>query len=126
MTAFTVIVSPHVCRDGTKHPNAFEAQIGGELICTSETPLLDAARALLKAGKATPDDVLVMRHAGSDHDALRARVDVAARLMKSEPKGKGRLRLVKAPDLTTVWPSIEQMPSLVPEHTPALTPSCGA
>jgi hypothetical protein len=37
-----------------------------------------AARALLAGGLADPSDTLVMRHAGSEYDALRARIGVAA------------------------------------------------
>ena len=66
--------------DGTKHPNAFEARLADAVLCISEQPLLDAARALLARGIAQPDDTVVMRHAGSHVDALRARVGVAAGL----------------------------------------------
>ena len=83
-----IAVSPHVGADGTKHPNAFEARLAGEVLCVSETPLLDAARALLARGIARPDDTIVMRHAGSHVDALRARVGVAAGLaIEDRPSG---------------------------------------
>ena len=49
-----IAVSPHIRPDGTRHSNAFEARLGGALLCVSETPLLDAARALL-AGLAIED-----------------------------------------------------------------------
>jgi hypothetical protein len=42
-----IAVSPHMRSDGSKHPNAFEARLAGAVLCISETPLLDAARALV-------------------------------------------------------------------------------
>lgn len=117
MTELTLIVSPH---EG--HPNAFDARLAtGELVCISETPLLDGARALLKNGWAQFDDVLVMRHRGFGHAALKATVAVAARLRSDEPKGHGRLRLRKVSDLTAVWPRSEKTESpgrVVPVETP--------
>ena len=78
--AHVIAVSPHLRPDGTRHPNAFEARLAGAPLCVSETPLLDAARALLARDIAQPDDTIVMRHVGSHVDALRARVGVAAEL----------------------------------------------
>jgi hypothetical protein len=106
MAEVAIIVSPHIKPDDQKHSNAFDVRFRGELICTSETPFLDGARELLKRGMAEPDDMLTMWHEGSEHWAIRARVGMAAKLVRREPKGKGRLRLVKALDLTTVWPRI--------------------
>lgn len=49
------------------------------IVTGSSTPLADAARSLLAEG--TPaDTVLVMRHAGRDHDAIRTTVGAAAGL----------------------------------------------
>lgn len=118
MTAQTIIVSPHIRPDGTKHPNAFDARLDGELICTSETPLFSACRVLLKAGKAQPDDRIVMRHAGSDHDALRARVGTAAGLTIEETGFGPKRRKYKPRPALEVAPCIEQTPSLVPEPPP--------
>ena len=56
----------------------FEARCDGEVIVVrTRQPLLDGARALLDAGH-TPDTVAVMRHAGSDVNALTALIGVAA------------------------------------------------
>jgi len=74
MSERVLIVSPHIRRrDGANHPNAFDARLagGGAVLCVSETPFFDAARILLRNGQAKPDDLLVMRHAGKDYDALR-------------------------------------------------------
>ena len=84
-----IAVWPHVRADSTKHPNAFETWLGGDVLCISETPLLDGARALLARGIAQPDDTIAMRHAGSHVDALRARVGVAAGLaIEDRPSGE--------------------------------------
>jgi hypothetical protein len=68
-------------------PGRFDARLDGSdqfLVEGSRTPFCDAARALLAASLAHADDILVMRHAGSAHDALRARIDVAAKLTVDE------------------------------------------
>ena len=55
----------------------FEARCDGEVIVVrTRRPLLDGARALLDAGH-TPETVAVMRHAGSDVNALTALIGVA-------------------------------------------------
>jgi hypothetical protein len=96
LAELVLVASPHIRSDGTKHPNAFDARLAGSdaVLCVSETPLLSSARALLAAGMAGPDDTIVMRHAGSDFDALRARVGAAAGLtIEDTPSGGGpRLR----------------------------------
>jgi hypothetical protein len=120
MAELTLIVAPHIRRDGTRHPNAFDARLDGDLICTSETPLFDGARALLKTGKAAADDMLVMRHVGSEHDALRARVGVAAGLTIEETGHGPRRRKYKPRPTLDGRPRIEPAPSLVPEALPDL------
>ena len=72
MAELSLVAAPHIRPDGTKHPNAFDARLNEVVLCTSETPLLSAARALLASGQAQPDDTIVMRHAGSGAIALRA------------------------------------------------------
>jgi hypothetical protein len=51
---------------------------------STRTPFLDSARILLTSRLADPSDILVMRHEGSAHDALRAKVGVAAKLTVNE------------------------------------------
>ena len=89
-----LIVSPHIRPDGAKHPNAFEVRLAGgdAVLCVSETPLFDAARVLLKTGKANADDVLAMRHVGSEHDALRGKADQLAVLVIGETGHRPRRR----------------------------------
>src|SRR5256885_1365763 len=54
----------------------FSARLDGRLLLqSSRMPFLDAARALIAEG-INPSTVLVMRHAGSEVDALRARLGV--------------------------------------------------
>ena len=109
-----VVIAPHIRTDGTKHPSAFDAWLDGELLCVSETPLLDAAGVLLKAGKADPGDMLVMRHAGAGAIALRARIGVAAGLtVEDRPSGQ-RIRLAKyRPRTNAVTPRIARTASPV-------------
>ena len=105
--------------DGTKHPNAFEARLAGDVLCISETPLLDGARALLARGIALPNDTIVMRHAGSHVDALRARVGVAAGLAISDPAGGRRIALRRWEEFARVRPRIARMSSRLPGQPPA-------
>ena len=49
----------------------FEAKLGETIICRSRQPFVDGARALLAMGY-DPEMVLVMRHATTGTDALRA------------------------------------------------------
>lgn len=69
----------------------FEVRHGDRviLIRSSRQPLLDAARIFLAAG-VPPDTRIAMRHAGADHDALRATVGKAAKLTVVErDRGNG-------------------------------------
>jgi hypothetical protein len=63
----------------------FEARLGDRLLCMSRQPFLTAARVLVSEGH-DPDSVLVMRHTGSNADALSAKLGVAARLTVNETK----------------------------------------
>jgi hypothetical protein len=72
-------------------PSLYAADLLHAPICASHEPLLAAARQLLADGW-PPDAILVMRHAGSRHDALRARLDVAAELTVTETASDGRPR----------------------------------
>lgn len=96
-TEHVIVVAPHIRPDGTKHPNAFAARLAGTdaVLCVSDTLLLDAARALLKSGLAAPDDMIAMRHAGADIDALRGSVGVgvaAGLVIEDAPSGSLRRR----------------------------------
>ena len=117
-------VSLHIPPDGTKHPNVFDTRLAGsdEVLCVSDTPLLTAARALLKAGKADPGDVIVMRHAGSSAIALRAKVGAAAGLtVEDRPSGQ-RIRLAKyQPRTNAASPGIAHTPPTAPEPLPRET-----
>jgi len=97
-------ITPARGRNGERHPNRLTATLdeSGEVLCSTETPLLDAARVLLTSGKAGENDVIVMRHSGSDHDAMRAKVGVAAGLMRAEPD-RGRIRIMKVTNFRVIW-----------------------
>jgi hypothetical protein len=72
----------------------FAARLDGRLLATSRTPFCDAARALIAEG-ADPSTILIMRHAGSEIDALRARLSVAARLTVEERPSGGPPRFAR-------------------------------
>jgi hypothetical protein len=58
----------------------FDAYVEGDkIVSRSTTPFLDACRVMLKEG--CPSSIpVIMRHMGSDHDALRSTVGHAAKL----------------------------------------------
>jgi hypothetical protein len=94
MIVLTVKVTGH----GTRGP-LFEGTVDGQVIVTGTMqPFFSAARVLLERG-ASPDDVLIMRHAGSSVDALRAKIGVAAKLTVDESGGqRPRFRTWTAPE----------------------------
>lgn len=61
------------------------------LVAGTRMPLLDSARELIRLG-ADPDAIaiVVMRHAGAGHDALRGRFGTAAGLTVDEDRGRSR------------------------------------
>jgi hypothetical protein len=63
----------------------FEARVDGHdrVLCVSRTPFFDAARELLAQGYDT-NDLLMLRHAGSNTDSLRAKLGTAASLTVKE------------------------------------------
>lgn len=83
---FTIIVSPRRARDKRAAPGVYDARLIGkdELLCSSNTVFLDAARELLRSGRAEPNDVLIMQHAGCTTEALRANIGIAAKLTIEE------------------------------------------
>jgi hypothetical protein len=83
---FAIIVSPRRTRDKRAAPNVYDARLIGEeeLLCSSNTVFLDAARLLLSSRRAEPDDVLILQHAGSNTQALRASIGDAAKLTIEE------------------------------------------
>jgi hypothetical protein len=70
----------------------FDAAVGGRTIATRcVTPMLDSARVLLAEG-ADPAARLVMRHAGSEVDAVITTIGCAAGLTVRESDGSPRFR----------------------------------
>ena len=66
-------------------PGRFSGRVGGSIVVkSSKTPLLSATRKLLESLVAKAGDIVVMRHEGSAVDAMRARVDAAAKLRVDE------------------------------------------
>jgi hypothetical protein len=83
-----LIVSPSIGADGRKaystRGQLFDGKVDGQVVVERSTqPFLDGARRLIKLGY-DPKVTLVMRHAGSDVDALRATIGAAARLTVNE------------------------------------------
>jgi hypothetical protein len=71
-------------------PGHFSAEVNGQpVVVSSRQPLLDAARVLINLGADT-NSWIIMRHRGSDVDALRAKIGIAAALVVKEPD-RGRV-----------------------------------
>ena len=70
----------HTITIAPTRPGQFSAYAGDRLlVASSRTPFLDAARTLLAAGLAEPDDIVVMVYAANPStECLRAKVGVAA------------------------------------------------
>jgi hypothetical protein len=61
-------------------PGYFQARFSARVLCAAtRIPFLDGARRLLELGY-EPDTIIVLRHADSDIDCLRATIGVAAKL----------------------------------------------
>jgi hypothetical protein len=90
-TTIVLVVSPSPNEDGRKaystRGQLFDGKVDGRWIAKrSTTPFCDAARVLLAEG-VRPETVLVMRHEGSPHDALRSTVGAAAGLTVADDNG---------------------------------------
>jgi hypothetical protein len=91
----------------TKQRNGrFEARLDGDdrVLCVSRTPFFDAARELMANGY-DPNLTLIMRHAGSDTDSLRAKLGTAASLTVEETDYGPKLRRWKPFSTLAVAPS---------------------
>jgi hypothetical protein len=92
-----LVISPVVKADGRRARSSrglvFEARIEGEdrVVVRSHQPLLDACRALV-AASLDPETRIVMRHLGSEKDALIAKVGAAAKRRVKEDNGPPRFR----------------------------------
>jgi hypothetical protein len=73
-------------------PARFAARLNGELLCTSRTPLLSAARELQRRGVRDSAEI-GMRNEGQDFVAMTTTVGAAARLAVEE--GDMRFRSYK-------------------------------
>jgi hypothetical protein len=85
--SLVIIVSPRVRANGKQHPTEFECWLeGGPFLCNSRQPFLRAARILIGMGH-DPEAILIMRHARSKADSLKARLGAAASLTVDEFNG---------------------------------------
>jgi hypothetical protein len=105
-------VSPALNPDGT-HAYSGRGQLfdgavdGREIVTRSTQPLLDGARALLAEG-IDPRTRIVMRHTGSDTDALRSTVGAAAGLTVEEGESVPRVKRWKPSPFGAVTPPVRQ------------------
>ena len=67
----------------SRSPGQFEARLNDRQLCVSKTPFFEAARVLMAEG-VDPRTMLVMRHAGSQTDSLRASLAAASALTVEE------------------------------------------
>src|SRR5262249_25646549 len=97
-----IIVTP-----APRSTGCYEARLEGHdyVLCVSRTPFFDAARTLIAQGYG-PCIMLVLRHAGSDKDSLRANLGTAAALTVEETKYGPRLRRWKPVSTLAVEPRI--------------------
>ena len=98
----TIIITPAPSGIGR-----FEARLDGtdRVLCVSMSPLFNAARKLIAEGS-NPDTTLVMRHAGSKTDSLRAQLGAAASLSVEETDYGPKLRRWKPFSTLAVEPGI--------------------
>ena len=80
VAALIVVASP-----APRGAGRFEVRLDGHdrVLCVSRTPFFDAARELLAQGY-DPNALLMLRHAGSDTDSLRAKLGTASSLTVKE------------------------------------------
>jgi hypothetical protein len=85
-----VVISPNGA------PDHYDGFVDGELlVASSRQPFVDAARVLPERG-ADSNSWLVLRHAASDTDSLRAKVGVAAKLtVRDRAVGVPKFRRLK-------------------------------
>src|SRR4051812_29529761 len=116
MLTITIIIEP-------VGPDTFTARHDGAvLVAGSREPFCAAARVLIERG-VDPAARLVMRHAGADHDALRAKLGAAAKLtIEDGPSGAPRFRRWRASRVWGVSPPIR----FDETEAPHLAPDAGA
>ena len=112
-SVLTIVLSPAPTGTGR-----FEARSDRDdrVLCVSRTPFFAAARKLVALGN-DPDATLVMRHAGSETDSLRAELGIAAALTVEETNYGPKLRRWKP------IPALAVEPRIASEDLTAITPS---
>lgn len=109
----------------TDRPGVFIASLNGKPVCESHEPLCAAARELRRCG-VPPDAVLVMRHDGAHHDAVRGRLGALARLTVADDRhGTPRLRRWKAAPAGRQAPPVQFAPGNDPTPRPDQTMAKG-
>jgi hypothetical protein len=98
----TLIITPAL-----RSPGRYQARLDGgdRVLCVSRTPFFDAARKLV-AGGYDPNLTLILCHAGSDTESLRAELGTAASLTVEETEYGPKLRRWKPISTLAVAPRI--------------------
>jgi hypothetical protein len=111
--ALTVILSP-----APRSAGSYEARLDGDdrVLCISRTPFFDAARELI-ADDHDPNAELILRHAGSNTDSLRAELGTAASLTVEETGYGPRLRRWRP------IPALAVAPRIASNERAAVTPA---
>jgi hypothetical protein len=90
----------------TERPGYYTARCNGRLLCRSRQPFLDGTRALLAVGYPA-NTTIIMRHAGSATECLRARLGVAARLtVETNEQGRPVFRPWRGPRTRGAAPQV--------------------
>jgi len=106
----------------------YAARCDGRLLCRSRQPLLDGARELLAFGYAA-DAVIVMKHAGSEVEAMRSTIGVAARLsVETDEQGRPIFRQWRGPRTRGAAPptAYSQNSDRLRDPPPYITPASEA
>jgi hypothetical protein len=110
VATLTVVVTP------APRSGCYQSRLDGDdrVLCVSRTPFFDVARKLIAQGY-DPGITLILRHAGSDIDTLRARLGTAASLTVEETGYGPQLRRWKPISTlavaTRIAPNEQPLPS---------------
>ena len=112
-TALVVIITPAPSGVGR-----YEARLDGDdrILCVSRTPFFDAARKMLADGH-DPNGDLVLRHAGSVTDSLKAKIGSAASLTVEETPFGPKVRRWRPLPALAVAPRIAPINQTATAHT---------
>jgi hypothetical protein len=80
-TIHEIQISPAYDHHGKRLAGRFNARLGKDVLVRGAIkPFYSAAQNLLAGGRAQPNDLIIMKFAGSPHEVLRATVGAAAKM----------------------------------------------